>query len=228
MSSPFEGVQLLFLAFALVSAGATAMTLDTGNTTGSARLAGTLVLVALGRALVHRLPPRRLPAVVGAAGGRRPVRRPASDAGEPFIPLFGLVFRSLYGGWRVASLRYLLWMGALLGAHAHLGATHIRGDLAKALGTALVPPIMQALGGALRSSEASQRRLRSLVQNSTDVMTVVGADLLVRWQAESIRGALGVDARTIVDEPILELVHPDDRAELARLLREPGRRGAAR
>jgi diguanylate cyclase (GGDEF)-like protein/PAS domain S-box-containing protein len=222
VSSPFEGVQLLFLAFALVSAGATAMTLDTGNTTGTARLAGTLVLVAL---CAHW--------VAGFRRGGFPLWSEPLEAaalfvvlhltpGEPFIPLFGLVFRCLYGGWRVASLRYLLWMGALLGAHAHLGSTHIRGDLAKALGTSLVPLIMQALGGALRSSEASQRRLRSLVQNSTDVMTVVGADLLVRWQAESIRGALGVDARTIVDEPILELVHPDDRAELAGYFESPG------
>jgi diguanylate cyclase (GGDEF)-like protein/PAS domain S-box-containing protein len=47
-------------------------------------------------------------------------------------------------------------------------------------------------------------------------MTVVGTDLRVRWQAESILGALGLNAHAIVDEPILELVHPEDRSELAR------------
>ena len=140
--------------------------------------------------------------------------------GEPFLPLFGLVFRGLYGTPRCAAARYGLWVAALLGAHSDLGAEHVRGDLARAVGLALAPLLMQALSGALRSSEASQRRLRSLVQNSTDVMTVVGADLRVRWQAESIRGALGVDAARIVDQPLLDLIHEGDRAELERYFRE--------
>ena len=129
---------------------------------------------------------------------------------------------SLARGPVLATARYLLWMGVLLGSHAHRGGEYLQADLARACGTALVPLIMQALGGALRLSEASQRRLRSLVQNSTDVMTVVGADLRVRWQAESIRGALGVDPGAIVDQPVLELVHPDDRPELDRYFAEAG------
>jgi diguanylate cyclase (GGDEF)-like protein/PAS domain S-box-containing protein len=140
--------------------------------------------------------------------------------GEPFLPLFGLVFRGLYGSPRLAAARYGLWVAALLSAHAHRGPAHLEADLARAVGLALAPVVMQALGSALRSSDASQRRLRSLVQNSTDVMTVVGADLRVRWQAESIRGALGLDAGAIVDKPLLDLVHPGDRAELERYFSE--------
>jgi diguanylate cyclase (GGDEF)-like protein/PAS domain S-box-containing protein len=214
--SPFEGVRLLFLVIAVIDAAITLCTLDTGSAPALDRLAGSVAALALA---AHW--------VLGFRRGGFPLWAEPLEAaalfvilrftpGEPFLPLFGLVFRSLYGGPGVAALRYLMWMGVLIGAHAHRGQTHINADLARALGTSLVPTIMQALGGALRLSEASQRRLRSLVQNSTDVMTVVGADLRVRWQAESILGALGLNAHAIVDHPILELVHTEDRDELER------------
>ena len=215
-TTPFEGVRLLFLTIALVDAVITAVMLDSASNPAIERLAGTACVAGL---MLHW--------VLGFRRGSFPLWAEPLEAaalfailrftpGEPFLPLFGLVFRSLYGGPGVAALRYVMWMGVLIGAHAHRGQTHINADLARALGTSLVPTIMQALGGALRLSEASQRRLRSLVQNSTDVMTVVGEDLRVRWQAESILGALGLNAHAIVDEPILELVHPEDRSELAR------------
>ncbi len=209
-------MRLLFLTIAVVDAVITAVMLVSGSTPAIERLVGTACVITL---IAHW--------VLGFRRGSFPLWAEPFEAlalfailrwtpGEPFLPLFGLVFRSLYGGPGVAALRYVLWMGALIGAHAHRGQTHINADLARALGTLLVPTIMQALGGALRLSEASQRRLRSLVQNSTDVMTVVGSDLRVRWQAESILGALGLNAHAIVDEPILELVHPEDRGELER------------
>jgi diguanylate cyclase (GGDEF)-like protein/PAS domain S-box-containing protein len=219
--SPFEGVRLIFLGIAVVDALVTIGTLGAGSAPVVERAAAAVVALALA---AHWLLGFR-------RGGFPPWGEPLEAAalflilrfapGEPFLPLFGLVFRSLYGGPRGATARYLLWMGVLIGAHAHRGGDHLSGDLARALGTALVPLIMQGLGGALRSSEASQRRLRSLVQNSTDVMTVVGADLRVRWQAESIRGALGLDADAIVDEPVLDLVHPDDRTELEGYFADP-------
>jgi diguanylate cyclase (GGDEF)-like protein/PAS domain S-box-containing protein len=215
-TTPFEGVRLLFLAIALIDAVVTAGMLGSSGNPPLERVLGTACIAAL---MLHW--------VLGFRRGSFPLWAEPLEAaalffvllwtpGEPFLPLFGLVFRSLYGGAGVAALRYAMWMAVLIGAHAHRGTTHVNADLARALGTALVPLIMQALGGALRLSEASQRRLRSLVQNSTDVMTVVGSDLRVRWQAESILGALGLNAHAIVDEPILELVHPEDRAELER------------
>jgi diguanylate cyclase (GGDEF)-like protein/PAS domain S-box-containing protein len=221
-ASPFEGVRLLFVAIAAVCAVTTVGMLLAGPTDAFERVLGTTLTVAL---VAHWL--------AGYRRGAFPLWAEPLEAialygilrvtpGEPFLPLFGLVFRSLYGELPVAAGRYAMWMAALIGAHVPRGAEHVQGDLARALGTALVPTIMQALGHALRASEASQRRLRSLVQNSTDVMTVVGADLRVRWQAESIRGALGLDARATVDEPILELVHTDDRAQLARYFEDAG------
>ena len=77
----------------------------------------------------------------------------------------------------------------------------------------------QALLVALRASEIIQRRLTSIVQNSTDVVTIVGADQRIRWQAESIRGVLGHEPDAIVGTRLHDLVHADDRARARRLLR---------
>ena len=53
-------------------------------------------------------------------------------------------------------------------------------------------------------------------------LTVLGADLLVRWRS----GSIGHDGALVVGTPLLDLVHPDDRAELVRSFRqtrqEPG------
>jgi diguanylate cyclase (GGDEF)-like protein/PAS domain S-box-containing protein len=142
--------------------------------------------------------------------------------GDPFVPLFALVFRSLYGGLSLAVLRYFLWVGALLGAHATRGEEALQADLARALGLAIAPGVLNTLRAALERSEQSERQLSSLVQNSTDVVTVVGADLRIRWQADSIRAVLGHDPGALVDTPLLDLVHPDDRASLRVYFTEAG------
>jgi diguanylate cyclase (GGDEF)-like protein/PAS domain S-box-containing protein len=136
--------------------------------------------------------------------------------GNPFLPLLGLMFRSSYGGVGLAVARYFMWMGALLAAHASRGAVEFDGDLARAAGTAFVPPLMQVLRCTLERLEGSKRRLASLVQNSTDIVTVVGADLIVRWQAYSIQTMLGHEPSSIVGSRVLDLVHPRDRAILER------------
>ncbi|QEC46449.1 EAL domain-containing protein [Baekduia soli] len=134
--------------------------------------------------------------------------------GSPFVPLFGLAFRSLYGGPRGAMARYALWVAALLLAHATRGAVEIRADLARALGLAIAPPLFQVLLAALRRLQASEQRLASLVQNSTDVVTVLGEDLVITWQAEPIRTVLGHDPADLSGTSLLDLVDEDDHAAL--------------
>ncbi len=66
------------------------------------------------------------------------------------------------------------------------------------------------------------KRTASCSWSGTDVVTVLGADLLVRWRS----GSIGHDGALVVGTPLLDLVHPDDRAELVRSFRqtrqEPG------
>ena len=150
----------------------------------------------------------------------------AVAGGNPFLPLLGLMFRSVYGGPLRAFARWGLWMAAVFAAHDGRGVAQFEGDVARAVAMALVPLMCQALLAALRASEIIQRRLNSIVQNSTDVVTIVGADQRIRWQAESIRNVLGHAADDIVGTRLHDLVHPDDRPVARRLLR--GRRRPAR
>src|SRR4051794_10496608 len=134
--------------------------------------------------------------------------------GNPLLPVLGLAFRGLYGGPLLAFARYGLWMAALFVAHAGWGQAQMDGDLSRAMGTALAPVASQSLSVALRASETMQRRLSSIIQNSTDVVTIVGRDLRIRWQAASIRGVLAQDPDALVGTTVHALVHPDDRAAL--------------
>lgn len=64
---------------------------------------------------------------------------------------------------------------------------------------------------AERALRASEERFRSLVQNSSDVISIVDADGAVRYHSESVRRVLGYDPAELVDGDPLTLVHPDDR-----------------
>jgi diguanylate cyclase (GGDEF)-like protein/PAS domain S-box-containing protein len=134
-----------------------------------------------------------------------------ADPGNPVLPLFGLLFRSLYGGLPLAVARYAMWIAALLGAHDSRSNAELHADIARALGTGVAPLVMQALRAACERSEHSERRLASLIQNSTDIVTVVASDLMIRWQADSILNVLGHDPRQLLGTPILDLVHAHDR-----------------
>jgi diguanylate cyclase (GGDEF)-like protein/PAS domain S-box-containing protein len=219
--TPLGRVRLLFLGFALLSLGIAAASMVARR--GGSPVTTGIVVVLLGGLGAHWI-----------AGYRREgfplLAEPAEFAvmafllrnlpGDPFVPLLGLVFRSTYGSLWMSLGRYLLWSGALLGAHAPRGPQQMHDDVARVLGMALVPTVMQAFRSALEGLEGSERRLRSLVENSTDVVTVVGEDLAVRWQAESIRAVLEVEPAEIVDRPILELVHPEDSGALERYFHE--------
>jgi diguanylate cyclase (GGDEF)-like protein/PAS domain S-box-containing protein len=73
---------------------------------------------------------------------------------------------------------------------------------------------------AERALRASEERFRSLVQNSSDVISIVDADGSVRYHSESVRRVLGYDPAELVDGDPLSLVHPDDRERVARFVAE--------
>ena len=73
---------------------------------------------------------------------------------------------------------------------------------------------------AERALRASEERFRSLVQNSSDVVSIVDADGSVRYHSESVRRVLGYDPAELVDGDPLALVHPDDRERVARFVAE--------
>ncbi len=130
--------------------------------------------------------------------------------GNPILPLTGLILRSMYGSPALGWIRYAAWMGALIFAHAPRGSHQLTEDMARIGAMALVPGFLQILRASLERLETSERRLASLVQNSTDVVTVVDSELRIRWQADSIGAVLGVDARDLLGTSLLELIAPSD------------------
>ena len=53
---------------------------------------------------------------------------------------------------------------------------------------------------------------RALIENSPEVVTVLGAEGVILYQSPSIESQLGYDALELVGRPVLDYVHEDDRA----------------
>jgi diguanylate cyclase (GGDEF)-like protein/PAS domain S-box-containing protein len=92
----------------------------------------------------------------------------------------------------------------------------VRKDFARAYAALTVE--VDERKAAERALRASEERFRSLVQNSSDVISIVDADGAVRYHSESVRRVLGYDPGELVDGDPLTLVHPDDRERAARFV----------
>jgi diguanylate cyclase (GGDEF)-like protein/PAS domain S-box-containing protein len=68
---------------------------------------------------------------------------------------------------------------------------------------------------ALRRSE---ERFRSLVQNASDLITVVDVDSTVTYQSPSARRVLGYDPGDLVGTKLADLIHPDDLTKILAML----------
>jgi len=69
----------------------------------------------------------------------------------------------------------------------------------------------------------SEARFSSLVQNSSDVVTVVDADSTMRYISPSVERVLGYDAGNLEGAKLTGLIHPDDRANLLQFIAGAGR-----
>jgi diguanylate cyclase (GGDEF)-like protein/PAS domain S-box-containing protein len=56
----------------------------------------------------------------------------------------------------------------------------------------------------------TEERVRALVEHSSDIITVVGPDLTVRWQSTTVQRMLGHPVDALVGRRLSGLVHPDD------------------
>ena len=66
--------------------------------------------------------------------------------------------------------------------------------------------------------DRSEQRFRSLVQNSSDVITVVDGSGTITYQSPSIGRVLGHESSALLDTSYFDLVHLDDHADLAALI----------
>jgi len=65
-----------------------------------------------------------------------------------------------------------------------------------------------------------QEHFRSLVQNSSDVITLIGRDAVIRYQSASVERILGYSEAELIGQPYGDLVHPDDRVHTLRKVDE--------
>jgi PAS domain S-box-containing protein len=74
---------------------------------------------------------------------------------------------------------------------------------------------------------ASEERFRSLIENATDLITLVNRTGEILFQSPSSERVLGLPSLEIIGHNICELVHPEDRSTvidaIAEILRIPGR-----
>ncbi|HEV2013346.1 MAG TPA: EAL domain-containing protein [Candidatus Dormibacteraeota bacterium] len=61
---------------------------------------------------------------------------------------------------------------------------------------------------------------RSLVQNSSDVITLVGRDGVIRYQSASVERILGYSEDALVGKPFGDFIHADDRIHMLRKIDE--------
>src|SRR5205085_10430870 len=64
----------------------------------------------------------------------------------------------------------------------------------------------------------SEERIRALVEHSSDVITVVDRQLIVRWQSPSVGQLLGYDSESLIGRRLTEFVESEDVSVVERLL----------
>src|SRR5581483_9883935 len=78
------------------------------------------------------------------------------------------------------------------------------------------------LAGAARDHVAgSEARFRSLAQNSSDVITIVGADGRITYQSASVTRVFGYRPEDVVGRDLISWLHPDHSAALVAVLESP-------
>ncbi len=77
----------------------------------------------------------------------------------------------------------------------------------------------------------SEERFRSLVQNASDLITVIDEDMTIHYQSPAIEGLLGYRAESMPGRRFVDIVHPDDAFSAWSALHEtmtmPGAQGSA-
>ncbi|MEY7852227.1 histidine kinase N-terminal 7TM domain-containing protein [Natrarchaeobius sp. A-rgal3] len=59
----------------------------------------------------------------------------------------------------------------------------------------------------------AEKRFQALIENVSDVVTVVDGDGTVTYASPSVRAVLGYDPSDLIDESLFDLVHADDRSD---------------
>jgi len=152
-------------------------------------------ILAAGLAAVPELAGADATAAIALSGAEGVVVR--GDAGPDPLRL------PLYGREPQGVLSVGIQSGRVIDDETLMALETLAGELAMALDTC-------GLATQLARQEADAW-YRSLIENASDVVTVLDRDGTVRWQSDAIEGVTGYKATWLVGTKLIELVHPDDR-----------------
>ena len=63
----------------------------------------------------------------------------------------------------------------------------------------------------------SEERFRQLIENTSDIISIVESDGMIRYQSPSVERVLGLNPDQMIGKKLSEFVHPDDENEINRL-----------
>ncbi len=151
----------------------------------------------------------------------------ASSLGEPMQAALdgqsGWMIGRDYEGTRVlAAYRPLPDLG--WGVVAKMDMSEVRQPFWWTLGLIVPVAMLLTVGGVglfmrlseplIRELEASEARFRSMIQNANDIITVLAPDGTIRYESPAVERVLGYRPEQLEGTRVLDLVHPEDAAEV--------------
>jgi len=140
-------------------------------------------------------------------------------AGTPILVyFFAVVLSAWYGGFGPG----LLTTAVIVVMTSHTTFPYwrvVRLGLGIASGVS-ISALAEVLHAARRRAERNEQRFRALIEKGWDVISVVSADGVVRYASPTVMHTLGHAPEDFVGRAALDLIHPDDRERVGRLLDE--------
>jgi PAS domain S-box-containing protein len=79
-------------------------------------------------------------------------------------------------------------------------------------------PSLEELRAAALELRRENERLRSLIENTSDIITIVNEDGTIRYESPSIERTLGYNSEDLIGKNVLDFVHPEDVTAAERVL----------
>jgi diguanylate cyclase (GGDEF)-like protein/PAS domain S-box-containing protein len=143
---------------------------------------------------------------LGAIDGLRPGLPTRASVLIPSLPFAAAVLATAANAANHGLRAFVIWNAAIVGV-----LVIARQVLALLENIAFWRELEATVRARTSELTRSEARFRSLVQNSSDVITVIGTDGTVRYESPSTHAVLGHSVATFGPGPPLEIVHPEDR-----------------